>query len=111
MHAPSGESGLDIPSLIAVLGALALSLSASWFAWRFAKITGGELGAAFRWVYVGVLLFAVTRVDDVFKMGGLFARMHVDYQRVVWLPHSLVVFVAWVLITIGFARMARAFSS
>jgi hypothetical protein len=110
MPVAGGEAGLDIPSLIAVLGALVLALSASWFAWRFTRTTGGELGAAFRWVYLGVLLFAVTRIDDALKMGGIFARMHIDYQRVIWLPHSLAVLGAWLLIAIGFSRMARVFS-
>jgi hypothetical protein len=104
------EAGLDVPSLLAVLGALALALAACWFAWRFARVTGGELGAAFRWVNIGVLLFAVTRADDALKTSGVFALMHVDYQRALWLPHHLVVFASWVLITIGFRRMAKVFA-
>jgi hypothetical protein len=104
------EAGRDIPSLLAVLGALLLCLTACFYAWRFARLTGGELGAAFRWVNAGVLLFASTRLDDAVKMSGLYTLAHIDYQRMIWLPHHLFVFVSWVLITIGFARMARVFS-
>ena len=58
---------------------------------------------------VGVLVFAVTRVDDLLKVSGTFARMGIDYERVLWLPHSLTVAAGWILIAIGFSRMARAF--
>lgn len=105
------ESGVDIPSTIAVVSALVVCLVASWYAMRFARTVGGDLGGAFRWVNGGVLVFAVTRADDVLKMSGVFVRMGVNYQKVVWLPHSIAVAAAWMLIAYGFYRMARAFSA
>jgi hypothetical protein len=108
---PPIEVVVDIPSALAVAGALAMTLLASWFAYRFARLVGGELGAAFRWVMVGVLLFSVTRVDDLLKVSGTIARMGIDYKRVFWTPHSVVVAVSWILITIGFYRMSRAFQT
>lgn len=101
---------IDIPSTIAVTAALLTSLTASWFAWKFSKTVGGDMGAAFKWVMIGVLIFAVTRVDDTLKVAGVFAKMGVDYKKVMWLPHSLAVLVAWALITVGFYRMNKAFS-
>lgn len=103
------EVVVDIPSTIAVAAALAACLAGSWMARKFSRTVGGELGGAFKWVMAGVLVFAVTRVDDLFKVSGAFARMGIDYKRVVWLPHSLAVALAWILIAIGFARMTRAF--
>jgi hypothetical protein len=105
------EVVVDIPSTMAVAAALATCLGASWLAWRFSRTVGGELGGAFKWVMSGVLIFAVTRVDDLLKVSGVFARMGIDYKRVVWLPHSLTVALAWILIAIGFQRMTRAFSA
>lgn len=104
------EVVVDIPSAVAVVAALLASLAASWFAWKFSKTVGGEMGAAFKWVMVGVIVFAVSRVDDTLKVTGVIARMGIDYKRVMWLPHSLAVLVAWALITIGFYRMNRTFS-
>jgi hypothetical protein len=109
-HVPL-DATADVASTIAVASALGMCLLASWFAWKFARTVGGELGHAFRWVMVGVLVFAVTRVDDLFKVSGVFARMGVDYKRVLWLPHSVTVAVAWILIAIGFSRMTRAFQA
>jgi hypothetical protein len=109
-HAPL-DAVADIPSTIAVAAALAVCLLASWFAWKFARTVGGELGRAFQWVMVGVLVFAVTRADDLIKVSGTFARMGIDYKRVLWLPHSVTVAVAWILIAIGFSRMTRAFTA
>jgi hypothetical protein len=111
MSAVPLEVVVDVPSTIAVASALGVCLVASWFAWRFSKTVGGELGAAFRWVMVGVLVFAVTRVDDLLKVSGAFAKMGIDYKRVLWLPHSVTVAVGWILIAIGFARMTRAFQA
>lgn len=102
---------VDVPSTIAVAAALVVCLCAAWFAWKFAHTVGGELGGAFKWVMAGVLVFAVTRVDDLCKVSGLFERMGVDYRRVLWLSHSLAVAAAWILITIGFSRMKRAFQA
>jgi hypothetical protein len=101
---------IDWQSAIAVIAALLVSLTASWYAWRFSKTVGGDMGAAFKWVMVGVLIFAVTRADDVLKVTGSFERMGIDYKKVMWLPHSLAVLVAWALITVGFYRMNKAFS-
>lgn len=105
------ESGTDILSTIAVASALGVCLVASWFAWSFSRTVGGALGVAFKWVMVGVLVFALTRVDDLLKVSGTFARMGIDYRRALWLPHSVTVAVGWILIAIGFQRMARAFQS
>jgi hypothetical protein len=104
------EVVVDIPSTIAVTAALLASLTASYYAWKFSKTVGGEMGAAFKWVMWGVLVFAVTRADDVVKVSGGFAKMGIDYKRVMWVPHSLTVLVAWALITYGFYRMTKAFT-
>ena len=101
---------VDVPSTVMVVFALLASLAAIVFALRFARTTGGELGAAFRFVNIGVLVFAVTRVDDVLKVSGAWAKWGVDYKRTLWIPHSGVVFVAWALIGYGFYRMSKAFS-
>lgn len=101
---------VDIPSTVMVVLVLAASLVAIYFAPRFARTTGGELGAAFRFVNAGVLVFAVTRVADVLKVSGAWATWGVDYKRTLWMPHSLVVFVAWTLIGYGFYRMSKAFT-
>ena len=105
------ESGTDLVSTIAVVSALAVCLAASWYAWTFARTVGGALGGAFRWVMVGVLIFAATRVDDVLKVSGTFERLGIDYRRVMWLPHSIAVAAGWILIAFGFYRMARAFDA
>lgn len=105
------DAGADITSTIAVASALGMCLVASWFAWRFSRTVGGDLGGAFKWVMAGVLIFSVTRVDDLFKVSGLFARMGIDYKHALWLPHSVTVAAGWILIAIGFRRMSLAFSS
>ncbi|HEY2743611.1 MAG TPA: hypothetical protein VGL86_03270 [Polyangia bacterium] len=105
------ESGADLISTIAVVSALAVCLAASWYAWSFARTVGGALGGAFRWVMAGVLVFAATRVDDVLKVSGTFARLGIDYRHVMWLPHSIAVAAGWILIAFGFYRMARAFDA
>ena len=105
-----GMGHIDIPSTIAVVAALLTSLTASWFAWKFSKTVGGDMGAAFKWVMIGVIIFAVTRADDVVKVTGTFEKMGIDYKKVMWLPHSLAVLVAWGLITYGFYKMNKAFS-
>lgn len=104
------EVVVDIPSTIAVIAALVVTLAACWYAWKFSKTVGGEMGQAFKYVMVGVAIFAVTRIDDVFKVSGTYAKMGIDYKRVLWVPHSLVILVAWGLIAYGFYRMAKAFS-
>jgi hypothetical protein len=104
------EVVVDIPSTIAVAAALVSSLIALYFAWKFSKTVGGDMGAAFKFVMVGVAIFAATRIDDVIKVSGAYAKMGVDYKRVMWVPHSLIVLVAWGLIAYGFYRMAKAFS-
>jgi hypothetical protein len=104
------EVVVDIPSTIAVAAALATSLVALYFAWKFSKTVGGDMGAAFKFVMAGVAIFAITRIDDVVKVSGAYAKMGVDYKRVMWIPHSLVVLVAWGLIAYGFYRMAKAFT-
>ena len=104
------EVVVDIPSTIAVIAALAASLVALFFAWKFSKTVGGDMGAAFKWVMVGVGVFALTRIDDVMKVSGSWAKMGIDYKRVLWIPHSVVVLVAWGFIAYGFYRMAKAFT-
>jgi hypothetical protein len=101
---------VDIPSTIAVIAALLVTLVALFYAWKFSKTVGGDMGAAFKYVMGGVTIFAVTRVDDVLKVSGAYAKMGIDYKRVMWVPHSLVILVAWGLISYGFYRMAKAFS-
>jgi hypothetical protein len=102
---------VDIPSTIAVLAALVAALVALYFAWRFSKTVGGEMGAAFKYVMAGVAVFAATRIDDVMKVSGTYAaHMGIDYKRTLWIPHSLVILVAWGLIAYGFYRMAKAFT-
>ena len=104
------EVVVDIPSTIAVVAAFLSSLIAFFYAWKFSKTVGGDMGAAFKFVMVGVAVFAITRVDDVIKVSGAYAKMGVDYKRVMWVPHSVVVLVAWGLIAYGFYRMAKAFT-
>ncbi|MCU1283342.1 MAG: hypothetical protein JWM53_6888 [bacterium] len=104
------EVVVDIPSTIAVAAALVTSLVALYFAWKFSKTVGGDMGAAFKYVMAGVAIFALTRIDDVIKVSGYYAKMGIDYKRVMWIPHSVVVLVAWGLIAYGFYRMAKAFT-
>ena len=104
------EVVVDIPSTIAVVAALLTSLIALYFAWKFSKTVGGDMGAAFKYVMGGVAVFAVTRIDDVMKVSGSWAKMGIDYKRVLWIPHSIIVLVAWALIAYGFYRMAKAFT-
>ena len=68
------------------------------------------MGAAFKFVEWGVGVFAITRIDDVLKTSGAFAKMGIDYKRVMWVPHSVAVLIAWALISYGFYRMAKAFT-
>ena len=104
------EVVVDIPSTIAVVAALVMALLAFYFAWRFSKTVGGDMGNAFKFVMGGVGVFALTRIDDVMKVSGAYAKMGIDYKRVLWVPHSLVILVAWGLIAYGFYRMAKAFT-
>jgi hypothetical protein len=103
------EAGVDVGSTIMVALTLASALTAVLFAVQFARAIGGELGAAFRWVVIGTIIFMITRADDLVKMTGGFARMGIDYARQMWLPHSLLVAIAWVAIAYGFSRMWKAF--
>ncbi len=99
----------DIPSAVMVGVAFLCTLTACFFAVRFSRSIGGELGAAFKFVVAGFLVFAVTRVDDILKVSGTWARWGIDYKHVMWIPHSFVVTVAWLLITYGCYRMWRTF--
>ncbi len=102
---------IDWPTTVMVLLALVSALTACFFGYKFSRAIGGELGAAFKWVMGGTLLFALTRVDDALKVSGVLASIGVDYQKQIWLPHSIAVFVAWFLITYGFYRMYKTFSA
>ena len=101
---------VDIPSTIAVVAAFVASLTALFYAWKFSKTVGGDMGAAFKFVEWGVGVFAITRIDDVIKVSGAYAKMGIDYKRVMWMPHSLAILVSWSLISYGFYRMAKAFT-
>ncbi len=101
---------VDIPSSLMVVFALVAALAAVVFARRFSRTVGGEMGAAFKFVNVGVAIFVLTRIDDVLKVSGAWAKWGIDYKRTLWIPHSFVVFVAWVLIAYGFYRMTKAFT-
>jgi hypothetical protein len=100
---------VDLPSTVLVVIALLASLAAVFFSIRFAQAIGGELGAAFRYVMIGFIVFAVSRVDDVLKVSGTWAKWGIDYKRTLWVPHSSVVVVAWALITYGCYRMWKTF--
>ena len=104
------EVVVDIPATVAVVAAMVTSLTASWFAWKFSRTVGGEMGAAFKWVMIGVIIFAFTRLDDVLKVSGTYAKLNIDYKHVMWLPHSIVVLVCWGFITWGFYKMYRTFA-
>ena len=101
--------GIDIPTTALVVLGMVAALAAVVFARSFSNAIGGELGGAFRWVMIGTVIFALTRVDDLLKVTGVYVRMGLDYQRVLWVPHSAVVVVAWGLITYGCYRMWRTF--
>ena len=103
-------SSIDWPTTIFVTLAFLTSVTATFFAWKFARTVGGEMGAAFRWVQIGVMIFAITRADDFMKTSGIFTQLGVDYDKTMLLPHHLATFVAWVLITIGFVKMDKAFA-
>ncbi len=105
------EQGIDVVSTVMVVLALLSALTAVFFGYKFSSAIGGELGGAFKWVMGGTTLFALTRVDDLFKVTGMFHKMGVNYAKVVLMPHSIAVFVAWFLITYGFYRMWRTFSA
>jgi hypothetical protein len=109
---PTGKIDVvvDIPSTVMVVLALSATLAGVWFAMKFARTAGGELGAAFKFVNIGVMIFAITRIDDVLKVSGSWAKMGIDYKRVLWVPHSALVLVAWGLIAFGFYRMSKAFT-
>ena len=101
---------VDIPSTVMVILAFAATLAGVWFAMKFSRTAGGELGAAFKFVNIGVGIFAISRIDDVLKVSGTYAKMGIDYKRVLWVPHSAVLLVAWCLIAYGFYRMSKAFT-
>jgi hypothetical protein len=101
---------VDIPSTIAVALAFAATLISLWYAWRFSRTVGGELGGAFKFVMIGIAVFSITRVDDVVKVSGTYAKMGIDYSHVLWAPHHITVLVGWGLIAYGFYRMAKAFT-
>ena len=103
------EVVVDIPSTIMVTIALIFTLTACLFAVRFSRSIGGELGGAFKFVVAGFVVFAFTRIDDMLKVSGTWAKAGIDYKRVLWVPHSAVVVVAWGLITYGCYRMWRTF--
>jgi hypothetical protein len=103
------EVVVDIPSTVLVVIALCATLAAVFFAIQFSRAIGGELGSAFRFVMIGFIVFAVTRVDDVLKVSGAWAKWGIDYKRVMWVPHSAGVVLAWALITYGCYRMWKTF--
>lgn len=109
MSAPAVEVVVDPIATVLVIFALVATLAAVFFAVQFARAIGGELGASFKWVNVGVIIFAITRIDDTLKVSGTWAKLGVDYKRVLWTPHSATVFIAWALIAVGFFKMARTF--
>jgi hypothetical protein len=105
------EVVVDPISTTLVIAALGASLAAVLFAWQFSRAIGGELGAAFKWVMLGTVIFAITRIDDVLKVSGAWAKLGIDYKRVMWQPHSVLVLLAWAAIALGFLRMARTFKT
>ncbi len=100
---------VDIPSTVIVVFALVATLIAIAFAIRFSRSVGGELGAAFKYVNAGLFIFGVTRVDDVLKVSGAWAKWGIDYKRTLWIPHNSIVLIAFLVIAFGFSRMAKAF--
>jgi hypothetical protein len=103
-------STIDWPTTIFVTFALITAGAATYCAWKFARTVGGDMGAAFRWVQIGVIVFAVSRADDFFKVSSLYTQLGVDYDKVMMLPHHIFTFAAWVLIAIGFYKMDKAFA-
>jgi hypothetical protein len=103
------EVVVDVPSTIMVAVALVFTLAACFFAVRFSRSIGGELGAAFKFVVAGFIIFAISRIDDMLKVSGTWAKAGIDYKHVLWVPHSAVVVLAWALITFGCYRMWRTF--
>ncbi len=108
---PAIDVVVDPISTVLVVLALVATLAAVLFAMQFARAIGGELGAAFKWVNIGVIIFAITRVDDTLKVSGVWAKMGIDYKRALWQPHSALVLIAWVAIAVGFMKMARTFKA
>ena len=102
---------IDIPTTIFVALTLLSALTACLFGYKFSKAIGGELGAAFKWVMGGTLLFALTRIDDLLKVMQVFAGMGVDYNKTMLFPHHIAASVAWFLITFGFYKMFKTFSA
>ena len=100
---------VDIPSTVMVVLAFATTLAAVWFAIQFSRTVGGELGAAFKFVTIGLLVFSLTRVDDVIKVSGYWAKWGIDYKRQLWVPHNAVLLVAFAFVAYGFSRMVRTF--
>jgi hypothetical protein len=100
---------IDWPTTIFVAMAFITSVTATFFSWKFARTVGGDMGAAFRWVQVGVILFAITRADDFMKVSSIFTQLGVDYGNVL-LPHHILTLISWVLIGIGFYKMDKAFA-
>ena len=39
-----------------------------------------KLGSAFRFVTIGVCIFALSRIDDVLKVSGTWAKMGIELQ-------------------------------
>jgi hypothetical protein len=103
------EVVVDIPSTIMVILSLVCCLTAIFFAVQFSRSIGGELGGAFKFVVAGFLVFCVSRVDDVLKVSGTWAKAGIDYKHVLWMPHYAVVVAAWMLITFGCYKMWRTF--
>jgi hypothetical protein len=102
---------IDVPTTIFVALTLLSALTACFFGYKFSKAIGGELGASFKWVMVGTLLFALTRVDDMLKVTQVFTQMGVDYTKTVLFPHHITVALSWFLITFGFYKMYKTFSA
>src|SRR5260370_2617640 len=76
------EIVVDIPSTVMVTVALLFTLTACFFAVRFSRSIGGELGGAFKFVVAGFIVFAISRIDDMLKVSGSWAKAGIDYKRV-----------------------------
>lgn len=107
---PPQEIMVDIPSTIANSAGAVAALAASYFAWKFSRRVGGEMGWAFKFVVFGVLVFTITRVDDAIKTVGIYERAGLDY-KMLWLPHHVLVLTGWAFISIGLYKMYRTFVS
>jgi hypothetical protein len=103
-------TSIDWPTTIFVTLAFIASIAGTFFAWKFARTVGGDMGAAFRWVQIGVIIFAVTRADDFMKTSGIFTQMGIDYTSTLLLPHHLLTLLSWILIAVGFFKMDKAFA-